>query len=119
TAAAAPTGGRPGEAAATAAPPSSGVFEGGIKVSADKATNSIVITSSLRDYAQLRNVIDRLDQARRQVFIEAVIMDLQLKRSDTLGISFHGGAPFQFDQPNDSILFGGNNVTNTILPVPA
>ena len=95
-----------------------GIFEGGVKVSADKATNSIVVTSSLRDYASLRSVIDRLDQPRRQVFIEAVIMDLQLKRSDSLGISFHGGAPFAFDQPNDSLIFGGNKITNTIPPVP-
>ena len=27
-----------------------GIFEGAIKVTADKATNSLVITSSLRDY---------------------------------------------------------------------
>src|SRR4029077_9569184 len=54
----------------------------------------------------------------RQVFIEAVIMDLQLKRSDSLGVSFHGGAPFAFDQPNDSVVFGGNKITNTIPPVP-
>src|SRR5262249_31119764 len=51
--------------------PPSGIFEGGVKVSADKATNSIVVTSSLRDYASLRAVVDRLDQPRRQVFIEA------------------------------------------------
>jgi general secretion pathway protein D len=106
----------------TAAPAPSvaaaGIFEGGVKVSADKATNSIVVTSSLRDYASLRSVIDRLDQPRRQVFIEAVIMDLQLKRSDSLGVSFHGGAPFAFDQPNDSLIFGGNKITNTIPPVP-
>jgi general secretion pathway protein D len=113
-------GGRRGQAAA--APAATGetnaIFEGGVKVSADKATNSIVITSSLRDYASLRAVIDRLDQPRRQVFIEAVIMDLQLKRSDSFGVSFHGGAPFQFDQPNDSVVFGGNKILNTIPPVP-
>lgn len=111
----------PGPGRGPAAPQPSqaaGIFEGGVKVSADKATNSIVVTSSLRDYASLRSVIDRLDQPRRQVFIEAVIMDLQLKRSDTLGVSFHGGAPFQFDQPNDSLVFGGNKITNTIPPVP-
>jgi general secretion pathway protein D len=98
-----------------------GIFEGGVKVSADKATNSIVITSSLRDYVSLRAVIDRLDQPRRQVFIEAVIMDLQLKRSDTFGVSFHGGAPFEsgVESGKDSVLFGGNKITNTILPVPA
>jgi len=111
-------GGR-GQAAPAAPSNAAGIFEGGVKVSADKATNSIVITSSLRDYASLRSVIDRLDQPRRQVFIEAVIMDLQLKRSDSLGVSLHGGGAFQADAPNDSIVFGGNKITNTILPVPA
>ena len=96
----------------------SGVFEGGVKVSADKATNSLVITSSLRDYAELKGVIDRLDQARRQVFIEAVIMDLQLKRQDTLGVSFHGGDSFATQSPNDTVVFGGNKILNTISPIP-
>ena len=45
-------------------------------------------------------------------------MDLQLKRSNALGVSFHGGAPFAFDQPNDSLVFGGNKITNTIPPIP-
>ncbi|MBL9110735.1 MAG: type II secretion system secretin GspD, partial [Myxococcales bacterium] len=112
-------GGRRGAQGGGGAAPT-GVFEGGIKVSADKATNSLVITSSLRDYASLRAVIDRLDQPRRQVFIEAVIMDLQLKRSDTFGVSFHGGAPFSsgIQGDNDSVLFGGNKITNTIPPIP-
>ena len=110
--------GRGQAAPSTPSAPPAGIFEGGVKVSADKATNSIVVTSSLRDYASLRSVIDRLDQPRRQVFIEAVIMDLQLKRSDSFGVSFHGGAPFSFDQPNDSVVFGGNKITNTIPPVP-
>jgi general secretion pathway protein D len=117
TAAPTPGGGR-GAAAPAAAQQAAGIFEGGVKVSADKATNSIVVTSSLRDYASLRSVIDRLDQPRRQVFIEAVIMDLQLKRSDALGVSFHGGAPFDFENKNDSLIFGGNKITNTIPPVP-
>ena len=116
---AAPTpGGGRAAAAPTPSQPAQGIFEGGVKVSADKATNAIVVTASLRDYASLRQVIDRLDQPRRQVFIEAVIMDLQLKRTDALGVSFHGGAPFAFDQPNDSLVFGGNKITNTIPPVP-
>lgn len=111
-------GGRRPAPAPTPASPASGIFEGPIKVAAEKATNSIVITSSPRDYASIRAVIDRLDQARRQVFIEAVIMDLQLKRSDTLGVSFHGGSAFDVDTQNDSVLFGGNKITNTIPPVP-
>lgn len=112
--------GRRGAAQQTSgASPESGIFEGAVKVSADKATNSIVVTSSRRDYGSLRAVIDRLDQARRQVFIEAVIMDLQLKRSDALGVSFHGGAPFTSQTSDDSLVFGGNKITNTIFPTPA
>ena len=112
-------GNRP--AATTPAPAGgapTGIFEGGVKVSADKATNSLVITSSLRDYAELKGVIDSLDKARRQVFIEAVIMDLQLKRQDTVGVSFHGGDSFETQSPNDTVVFGGNKILNTISPIP-
>ncbi len=114
--AAAAGGGAAGAAAGKAAAPSP-IFEGGIKVSADKATNSIVITSSLRDYASLRAVVDRLDQARRQVFIEAVIMDLSVSRTDTLGVSFHGGlADTLFGGSGNSLLYGGLNPLSSALP---
>ncbi len=101
---------RPGGAAGGAAPPANqGIFEGGVKVSADKSTNSIVVTSSGRDFASLRAVIDRLDKPRRQVFIEAVIMDLSVNRSNQLGVNFHGGSAEDVKGPNDTILYGGLN----------
>jgi general secretion pathway protein D len=108
-------GGPPGAAGAPA-----GVFEGAIKITADKSTNSLVVTSSLRDYASLRSVVDKLDQSRRQVFIDAVIMDLDVKRTDKLGVSWHGGDTFQAQSPGDSLLFGGLNAQKTIgLPTDA
>ncbi len=83
------------------------VFEGDIRVTAHKPTNALVITSSLHDYAALRRVIERLDAPRRQVFIDAVIMEMAVNRSNQLGLSFHGGAP---DAPTDGSLFlGGSN----------
>ncbi|MFO0759918.1 MAG: type II secretion system secretin GspD [Byssovorax sp.] len=85
------------------------VFEGRIRVTCDEATNSLVTTSSVRDYAQLRNVIDKLDHPRRQVFIEAVIMDVSVDRSTDVGLGYHGGAPFSTLNPNDSAVFGGFN----------
>jgi general secretion pathway protein D len=96
------------------------IFESGVKVSADKATNSIVITSSLRDFANLRTVIDQLDQPRRQVFIEAVIMDLTIDRENQLGMSFHAGdienGPTSSGQ---TLLYGGLNPFRSIsLPNP-
>jgi general secretion pathway protein D len=95
--------------------PPSGIFEGGVKVSADKATNSIVITSSMRDYASIRTVIDRLDQPRRQVFIEAVIMDLNISRGNQFGVRFHGGSTVG-DGEDQSLVFGGLSPLTTVLP---
>ncbi len=95
---AAPAGGAPGGAAA-------GTFEGELRVTADKSTNSLIITSSNRDYATMRLVVDKLDHARRQVFIEAVIMDLSVSDSTTLGMSFHGGDVLGAAQ--DTLLLGG------------
>jgi general secretion pathway protein D len=93
----------------------SGIFEAGVKVSADKATNSIVVTSSLRDYAQLHSVIERLDLPRRQVFIDAVVLDLDINRSNTLGFNFHGADTVPTGSLGDSLLFGGLNPLKTIL----
>lgn len=99
--------------------PPEGIFEGSVKVSADKATNSLVVTSSRRDYASLRAVVDRLDLPRRQVFIEAVIMDLSIRRSNQLGFNFHGGATstFGMDQ-GDGLVYGGLNPLRTVVLPP-
>jgi general secretion pathway protein D len=93
-----PAGGAPGGAA-------SGTFEGELRVTADKSTNSLIITSSNRDYATMRLVVDKLDHARRQVFIEAVIMDLAVSDSTTMGMSFHGGDVLGAQK--DTLLLGG------------
>lgn len=94
-----------------------GVFEGTVKVTADKATNSIVVTSSLRDYASIRTVIDKLDRPRRQVFIEAVIMDMSVDHSLNMGINYHGGAVPDLGGDGDSIVYGGfNPLTSILLP---
>ncbi len=84
-----------------------GMFEGEVQVTADVATNSLVITSSGRDYAQLRLVIDKLDRPRRQVFIEAVIMDIGVSDSNTLGFAFHGGSQQDLGGDGDSLILGG------------
>jgi general secretion pathway protein D len=96
-------------------PPQAGIFEGSVKVTADKATNSLVITSSLRDYGAMRGVIDRLDRARRQVFIEAVIMDLSVDHTSQFGLSYHGGDdPTLLGASSPALLFGGLNPLNSI-----
>jgi general secretion pathway protein D len=111
-----------GQAAAAAPAPAAGggggdgLFEGTVRVTADKATNSLIVTSSTRDYAQLRMVIDHLDRERRQVFIEAVIMDLSSDRANTLGMAYHGGASTSLFGADDSLIVGGFNVAESIAP---
>ncbi|HKO95322.1 MAG TPA: type II secretion system secretin GspD, partial [Polyangiaceae bacterium] len=118
---AASSSGRAGRGAAAAAPApaaagasTEGLFEGAVRVTADKATNSLVITSSSRDYAQLRMVIDSLDRERRQVFIEAVIMDLSARRANTLGLAYHGGSTTGLFGQNDTLVVGGFNALESI-----
>ncbi len=94
------------------------MFEGAVRIVADKATNSLLITSSARDYATLRLVIEQLDQRRRQVFIEAVIMDLDVTDSTKLGTSWHGGYRESIGSSSPSIFAGGFNSENTLAFPP-
>jgi general secretion pathway protein D len=116
--------GAPGAAKTPGGPPQTagqaGIFEGAVKLTADKASNALVITSSLRDYGALRNVIDKLDMPRRQVFIEAVIMDLSVDHATKLGLNYHAGAAPDVGGGGNSLVYGGLNPVNSILlPNPA
>ncbi|HTJ45507.1 MAG TPA: type II secretion system secretin GspD [Kofleriaceae bacterium] len=78
-------------------------FEGQVRVTHDAPTNSLVVVSSGRDFLTLSDVIKRLDQPRRQVYIEAVILEVQLSNELDLGTSFHGGA----SDGNGGVILGG------------
>lgn len=67
------------------------LFEGEVKINADKATNSLVITASTKDFNSLKKVIQQLDIRRRQVFVEAVIMEITLKKDNQQGLAMAGG----------------------------
>lgn len=81
------------------------LFEGDLNISADKATNSLVVVSSLRDYMSLKAVIDELDSMQRQVFVEAVIMEVSLDKTREVGLGVHGGGMLG-DGDNESLLYG-------------
>jgi general secretion pathway protein D len=113
--------------AAAAAPVTTGsLFEGEIAVTAYEPANALIITSSLHDYTSLKRVIERLDAPRKQVFIEAVVMELGVERTSELGFAFHGGAGdfptdgslsvFGFNAPS-SIDITQNNLTGLALGV--
>jgi general secretion pathway protein D len=67
------------------------LFGGEVKISADKGTNALVIVASQADYRSLVRVIEQLDAPRKQVFVEAVIMEVNLDRSNEFGLNLHTG----------------------------
>ena len=60
-------------------------FEAPVQVFADKATNSIVISSTKLAWNHLQSVIRDLDIKRKQVFVDAVILEVQVDRLRQLG----------------------------------
>jgi general secretion pathway protein D len=60
-------------------------FEAPVQVFADKATNSIVISSTKVAWNHLQAVIRDLDIRRKQVFVEAVILEVQVDRLRQIG----------------------------------
>ncbi len=114
-------GGTPGRPAGASPPQgggSAGLFQEEVKVTADKATNSLVILAGGKDYLTIKDVIKQLDLPRKQVFIEATVMEISLSKSLDLGISYHAG--YDLGNNNGLVLGGLHNGTlNSLNPLGA
>ncbi len=64
------------------------VISGKVRISADKATNSLIIMADQEDYIVLQEVIKKLDIPRSMVFIESLIMEVDLDTSLEIGIDW-------------------------------
>jgi general secretion pathway protein D len=85
------------------------ILEGAVTIAADKATNSLVIVGSPGDYETVKDVIQKLDIRRRQVYVEAAIIEMSLAKSRAIG--------FEFQSYNDvgsgkTSALGGTNFGN-------
>ena len=83
-------------------------------IQADTATNSLIITAPEPVYRNLRAVIDQLDARRAQVYIEALIVELNSNTNANLGIQW---------QVANGALFAGTNLAtgagNSIINLTA
>ena len=59
-----------------------------VNITADPATNSMVVSASPQDWATLKQIIDELDVPRVQVFVQAVIVEVSAERSRQLGFEY-------------------------------
>lgn len=92
---------------ATAVPGSPSVtpFEaaGAINITADKATNALIIVASPSDYQNLLQVIKQLDRRRRQVYVEAMIVEASMDKLRELGSKWR----FMARSQGEPIAIGG------------
>jgi len=84
----------------------------GIRITADPSTNALIINSAPQDYETLKDVIEKLDVRRRQVYIEAIILEVRLDKSRSLGFDYQGGTGF-----NNGVGLGRLNLTGNINPL--
>ena len=83
------------------------LFEGDVKITADKSTNSLIIVSSAHDYRSLRKIIEKLDRARRQVYVEAAILEVTTSTSEDASLDWH--TPGRFSKADIGDTLGGGN----------
>jgi general secretion pathway protein D len=95
-------------------------LEAPVRVTADPATNTLVVSATPADWQTLHGVITDLDVRRRQVFVEAIILEATTDRLRALGIELRGatelgGSSIGFGQVNLSAL-GTAALDPTSLP---
>lgn len=84
-------------------------FEGAVAITADPATNALIIIASPQDYETIKDVLEKLDVRRRQVYVEAIIAEVTLNKTRELGIEFQGATGL----PN-GVGFGRTNLSGDI-----
>ena len=60
-----------------------------VNITADPATNAMVISASPQDWQTLRQIIDDLDTPRVQIFVQAVIVEVSAERQRQMGVNFY------------------------------
>mgnify|MGYP002641335990 CR=1 FL=1 len=95
------------------------------RIVADKATNSLVITAGKDDYLVLEEVIRKLDIPRLMVYIEALIMEVNVNKNFQLGVEWEGAKDFSYNGKQGAAFAGSsssgfskfaNLATNAALP---
>lgn len=66
-------------------------FEESVIISADTATNSVLVNSSIQDYRTIEALFVGLDVERPQVFVEVIIAEVSVSKSEDLGFEWQVG----------------------------
>jgi len=111
-----------GQSTASAKPgQSKPLFSGDVKVVADKATNALLITAEHSDIKAVGGIIDKLDVRRRQVLVEALIVEVSGNASQRFGVEWMaaGGVGAGVQNFKNIQPVGAALATNAALATPA
>lgn len=62
-----------------------------VNIMADEETNSLIVTASKAEFRILEPVIKKLDIPRRMVYLEALIMEVNVDKNFEVGVQWFGG----------------------------
>ncbi|MBU0969925.1 MAG: type II secretion system protein GspD, partial [Proteobacteria bacterium] len=79
-----------------------------VHINADKSTNSLIIMAEKEDYPVLEEVIAKLDIPRAMVYIECLIMEVNVTRGLNIGTEWRTSQAFSNDQ---KVVLGGFGAT--------
>lgn len=85
-----------------------GQFEAEVTITPDAPTNALVISASQSDYNTLKKVISKLDIRRPQVNIEAMVLELGVRKNHEFGFEFRSISK-DITEPGMTF-FGGTNL---------
>ncbi len=66
------------------------LFNGEVKITADKNNNALVVTATPTDWITIKSVISKLDIPRDQVYVEGLIMETTANRQRDFGVEYLG-----------------------------
>ncbi len=83
------------------------LISGDVIIKADKATNSLIIMAEKDDYLVIEEIIKKLDIPRAMVYIECLIMEVNVNKEFNLGTEWQAGGKTSYDGRSKTGFFGG------------
>jgi len=81
-----------------------------VQIVADKATNSLVINAKRHDYLVIEDIIKKLDIPRTMVYIEALIMEVNVDKEFKLGVEWLGMEDFTISGKAGGFIGGSGGI---------
>src|SRR5262249_5592642 len=88
---------------------------GAVRITADEASNSLLVMASAHDASSLRALVEDMDAPVQQVYLEALVLEVEANNDETLGVSWHDMA----SGSDGSGAFAGSLGSNLSSVVPA